>query len=137
MDDIQLLEHLYEQYPNPEFQVKVVGVLGVAAQNECVEMNKYITAFMIREITSPRPSVAIEIMDSIMEIFADGELFYDIPVFVEGRILEKLKELLPQLRKRVKGVDPGKEGDLRERGNDVLENFIEFLKYKENEAKQK
>ena len=86
-DTIQLLEDLYGRFPTAEFQVKVVGILGLAAQTESVQTNKYITTFMMREITSQSPLVVIEIMDSIMEIFADGEKVYDTPVFVEGQIL--------------------------------------------------
>jgi hypothetical protein len=136
-DDIQLLESLYGRYPTAEFQTKIVGILGWAAQTESIETNKYITAFMMREITSQAPLVVIEIMDSIMEIFADGENVYDIPVFVQGQVLAKLKESLPKLRKRIKGINSGNESELRERGDEVLENFVEFIKYKETEAKQR
>ena len=136
-DDIQLLESLYGRYPTAEFQAKIVGILGLAAQTESIETNKYITGFMMREIASQAPLVVIEIMDSIMEIFADGEKVYDIPVFVQGQVLAKLKELLPKLRKRIKGINLDKESELRERGEDVLENFVEFIKYKETEAKQR
>lgn len=136
-DDIQLLESLYGRYPTAEFQAKVVGILGIAAQTDSIEINKYITAFMMREITSQAPLVVIEIMDSIMEIFADGEIVYDIPVFVEGQVLTKLKQALPKLRKRIKNIDAGKETELRERGDDVLENLVEFIRYKETEAKDR
>ena len=70
-----------------------------------------------------------------MEIFSDGEKVYDIPVFVEGQVLAKLKQVLPQLRKRVKSINAEKETELRERADNVLENFVEFIKYKESEAK--
>jgi hypothetical protein len=134
-EDIQLLESLYGQYPSEEPQAKIMGILGLAAQTESVEANKYITAFMLREIRSPTKLVVVEIMDAIMEIFADGEKVYDIPVFVQGQVLLRLKEVLPQLRKRVKSIHPEKEPDLRERADGVLENFVEFIKYKEAEAK--
>jgi hypothetical protein len=137
LDTIQLLEDLYGRYPTAEFQAKVVGILGLAAQTESIETNKYITAFMMREITSQSPLVVVEIIDSIMEIFADGEKAYDTPVFVEGQILKKLKQVMPRLRKKMKSIDSNKESELRERADDVLENFVEFLKYKETEARQK
>jgi hypothetical protein len=89
---------------------------------------------MLREIKSSTQLVVIEIMDALMEIFADGEKGYDIPVFVQGQVLLKLKEVLPLLRKRVKSIHPEKEADLRERADEVLENFVEFMKYKEAEA---
>ena len=136
-DTIQLLEDLYGRYPTAEFQVKVVGILGLAAMTESIETNKYITAFMMRQIPSQAPWVVIEIMDSMMEIFADGEKVYNTPVFVEGQLLTKLKQLMPRLRKKMKSIDPKKESELRERADDVLENFVEFLKYKETEVKQK
>jgi hypothetical protein len=134
-DDVQLLESLYGRFPIVEFQVKIVGILGLAAQTESIETNKHITSFMMREITSQAPLVVIEITDSIMEIFADGENTYDVPVFVEGQVLGKLKQVLPQLRKRVKSISAEKETELRERADNVLENFVEFIKYKESEAK--
>lgn len=136
-DDIQLLESIYSRFPVAELQAKIVGILGLAAQGESVESNKYITAFMMREISSQSALVVVEIMDSIMEIFADGEKVYDTPVFVEGKLLGKLKQAMPQLRKRVKKIDANKESDLKERAEGVLENFQEFLKYKEVEARNK
>ena len=41
---------------------------------------------------------------------------------------------MPRLRKKMKSIDPKKESEQRERADDVLENFVEFLKYKETEA---
>lgn len=134
-EDIQLLESLYAQYPSAESQAKIMGILGLAAQTESVDSNKYITEFMLREIKSSSQLIVIEVMDALMEIFADGEKNYDIPVFVQGQVLLKLKEMLPLLRKRVKSIHPEKEPDLRERADGVLENFVEFIKYKEAEAK--
>ena len=134
-EDIQLLESLYGQFPSAEHQAKIMGILGLAAQTESVDANRYITEFMLREIKSSKQLVVIEIMDALMEIFADGEKGYDIPVFVQGQVLLKLKEVLPVLRKRVKSIHPEKEADLRERADEVLENFVEFMKYKEAEAK--
>ena len=135
-DDILLLEKFYKKYPT-EMQAKIVGVLGLAAQTEAIETNKHITAFLLKEMSSSAPLVVIEVMDAIMEIFADGERSYDTPVFVDGGILSKIKQSLLQLRKCVKRIDARTESDLRERGDEVLENFTHFLKYKETEAKQK
>lgn len=137
LDDVQNLEKIYAQFQSAETQVKVVGILGCAAQHESVEMNAYITKMLMREIKSQFPLVVIEVMDAIIEIFADGEKAYDAPVFVEGRLLPELKQLVPQLRKKMKSIDGRKETELRERGDEVLETFIQFLKYKEDEAKHR
>ena len=134
-EDIQLLENLYRQYPSADLQAKIIGILCLAAQTESIETTKYITAFIMREVTCPTPVVVVEIMDAIMEIFADGEKVYDIPVFVQGQVLLRLKDLLPQLKKRVKSIHPTKELDLRERADSVMENFVDFIKYKDAEAK--
>lgn len=136
-DDIQLLESLYGKYATAEFQAKIVGILGVAAETESIDANRYITTFLMKEITSQSSLVVVEVMDALMEIFSDGGKAYDAPVFVEGRLLSRIKQMMPQLKKRVKGIDATKESELRERADDVLENFIEFLKYKEAEVKQK
>jgi hypothetical protein len=135
-DDILLLEKLYGEYP-AELQAKIIGILGLAAQTEVIETNSHITAFLLKELRSQAQLVMIEVMDAIMEIFADEEREYDTPVFVNGGILSLLKSTVPQLRKRVKSIDARKETDLRERGDEVLTNFIEFLKYKETEAKER
>lgn len=134
-DDIQLLEKLYGQSTSTELQAEIVGILGVAAQFDSIETNRYITQFMMQQITSQKPSVVVEIIDALMEVFADGDKPYDKPVFVEGHLLPTLKQMLPKLRKLVKSVDSRKETGLRERAEEVLENFTEFLKYKEDEAK--
>jgi hypothetical protein len=135
-EDILLLEKLYAGY-QAELQAKVIGILGLAAQTAVVETNSRITAFLLKQLRSQAPLVMIEVMDAIIEMFADGEQVYDNPVFVNGGILSLLKPEVPQLRKRVKSIDSRKETDLRERGDEVLTNFIEFLKYKEAEAKEK
>ena len=134
-EDVRLLEELYSRFPTAEFQAKVIGILGTAAQAENIEINQHITTFFLREITSPKTLVVIEIMDAVMEIFADGEKAYDAPVFVKGKVLGQLKHVFPKLRKRIKGIDSNKEPELRERADDVLENFMEFIKYKENETR--
>jgi len=135
-DDIALLKELYNRFPAGEFQAKIVGILGIAAQFENVVTNQHITEFFLLEITSPTAVVVVEIMDALMEIFADGEKSYDAPVFVHGQVLGKLKQAFPRLRKRLKAIDPSKEPELRERADGVMENFTEFIKYKENEARQ-
>jgi hypothetical protein len=112
-----------------------VGILGIAGQTETIETNRQVTAFLLKVLSSSAPLVVIEVMDAMMEIFADGEKEYDIPVFVNGDVLSSLKQAVPRLRKRVKSIDSKKELDLRERGDEVLTNFIDFLKYKETEAK--
>lgn len=134
-DDIQLLEKLYGQSTSTELRTEIVGILGLAAQTDSIETNRYITNFLMQGITSQIPSVVIEIVDALMEIFANGDKVYDKPVFVEGQLLPTLKQMLPKLRKLIKSIDTRKEGELRERAEDVLENFTEFLKYKEDEAK--
>jgi hypothetical protein len=136
-DDVQLLEKLYTQSASIELKAKVIGILGLAAQTNSIETNQYITKFMIQGITSQIPLIVVEVIDALMEIFADGDTAYDKPVFVEGQLLLTLKQMLPKLRKLVKTIDSRKEPDLRERADDVLENFTEFLKYKEDEAKAK
>jgi len=133
-DDIRLLETLFMQCASPELQAKIVGLLGLAAQTESVEKCQYITAFMMRHIGDQHAVVVVEIMDEMMEIFADGEKAYDRPVFVEGNLLSALKQALPDLRKRIKSIDARKDPELRERADDVLSNFTDFLKYKGEEA---
>jgi hypothetical protein len=135
-DDTDLLEKLYGEYP-PEVQVKIIGVLGLAAQGNSVATTRQITAFVLKEETEAAPSVMIEIMDAIMEIFADGDREYDIPLFVEGGLLPHLKMALPRWRKRVRKIDGRKEPDLRDRCDETLANFADFLKYKESEARLK
>jgi hypothetical protein len=135
-EDIALLRELYGRFPAPEFQAKIIGILGIAAQFENVATNKRITEFFLLEITSPKAVVVVEIMDALIEIFADGEKSYDAPVFVQGQVLGHLKQVFSKLRKRVKAIDPNKEPELRERADGVVENFTEFIKYKENEARE-
>jgi hypothetical protein len=135
-DDIRLLENLYGQSNSPELQAKIVGLLGLAAQTESIETCQYITAFMMRNIGTQNAVVLVEIVDEVMEIFADGERIYDRPVFVEGNILSALKQVLPELKKRIRSINARKDPELRERADDVLANFTDFLKYKEQEGRE-
>jgi len=137
VDDVQNLESIYSHFPTAEIQAKIIGILGVAAQHESIEMNAHITKILMREIKSQFPLVVVEIMDAIIEIFADGEKSYDTPVFIQGGLLPQLKQLVPHLRKKIKSIDGRKETDLRERADEFFETFQQFLKYKENEAKHK
>jgi len=135
-DDIKLLGSVYDRSTSPELQAKIVGLLSLAALADSIETCQFIAAFMMRNISSQNGVVAVEIMDGLMEIFADGEKVYDRPVFVEGQMLSALKQALPDLKKRIKSIDTRKDPDLRDRADDVLSNFVDFLKYKEMEANQ-
>lgn len=135
-DDIRILGSVFDQSTSPELQAKVVGLLGLAALADSIETCQYIAAFMMRNISSQNGVVVVEIMDGLMDIFADEEKVYDRPVFVEGQMLSALKQALPDLKKRIKSIDARKDPDLRERADDVLANFVDFLKYKETEANQ-
>jgi hypothetical protein len=135
-DDIRLLENLYGQSTSPELQAKIVGLLGLAAQTNSIETCQYITAFMMRNIGTQNAVVLVEIVDEVMEIFADGEKIYDRPVFVEGNMLSALKQVLPDLKKRIRSINARKDPELRERADDVLANFTDFLKYKEQEGRE-
>ena len=99
--------------------------------------------------------IIAEALNAIFDIYADAAFDYDLPVFVEGGFLEKLKGLYPGLRVKVgilgvclrskailigfdtqvKALDKRRNREVRESADEALLNLRAFIHYKEKERK--
>jgi hypothetical protein len=75
----------------------------------------------------------IQAASAMIDIFSDEDSPWDVN-FRRGKWEITLKNAINNLRKAVRSIDRRKEGgtQLRDRGDDVLENMIAFVKYRRN-----
>ncbi|KAJ3089816.1 hypothetical protein HK102_005450 [Quaeritorhiza haematococci] len=121
-------------------KVKCVASLGIIARRQGhIEANKVIGSLLMTILgdLSTGVEVVSEILNALFDIYADEAFDYDGPVFVQGNFLDRLKELYPTLRAKVKSTDKRKNRDVRERADEALMNLRAFIQYKEGEAKAK
>lgn len=137
-----------------EFILAALGFLGTAAPRlSNVAVIKSISDFMLSlmdgftssefvanaQIHSEQSSNAIEIvvesLDLFFDIFADAEYAYDLPIFVEGEYLGKLRKLEPQVKEMYKKIDKKKEPHVKATAEDAWQNLTRFIQYKESERR--
>lgn len=53
---------------------------------------------------STKPSVMIEALNLIFDVYSDYVFDYDLPVFVQGNFLNGLKQILSSVRSTVKFI---------------------------------
>ncbi|RKO89752.1 hypothetical protein BDK51DRAFT_33195, partial [Blyttiomyces helicus] len=119
-------------------KVKCVGVLGLLAKVQGhVEINKTIGVFLVNLLeTTSSVEIISEALNALYDVYADAAFDYDLPVFVQGGFLAKLKELLPPIKAKIKGLDKRRARAVRERGEEALLNLRAFIQYKEKERKR-
>ncbi|KAI9262021.1 armadillo-type protein [Sporodiniella umbellata] len=140
--DVQALCGSYDQMAfDSSIRVKIVGCLGPMAMRQGdIETNKTIGIFimnLIQNATQQRkePSVLVEALNFMYDVYSDCEFDYDFPVFVQGGFLKALNKLPSPVRAMVKAIDGRKNHDLRERGDEALLNLKAFIQYKKTEQR--
>ncbi|CAO3653544.1 unnamed protein product [Mucor hiemalis] len=136
--DVGALCGTYEMIPLESMRIKIVGALGpIAIRQGDVFTNKNIGVFIMTLLNdkTTKPSVVVEALNFIYDVYSDAEFDYDSPVFVQGGFLNNLKQLFSSVRSMVKSIDRRKNFDLRMRGDEALDNLNAFIKYKKNELK--
>lgn len=132
---------LYHSSLDADIQVKIVGVLGALANNSRnIEHNRSIGTFLITIVLSlPRsdPDAAIESLNALFDIYADGESAYDGSVFVQGHFLAHLRDSLPKVKAMKRTIDRRTSRALWSRADEVVENLENFIEYKQGEASQR
>ncbi|KAL1923083.1 uncharacterized protein VTP21DRAFT_9459 [Calcarisporiella thermophila] len=123
-------------------QARIIGTLGVIARRQGqIETNKMIGQLLLRIVHelppngTTSPECAIEALNAIYDVYGDAEYDYDLPVFVEGRFLDALRNSVLPVRAMMKSIDRRKQNELRLRADEALMNLRAFIKYKENERK--
>ncbi|KAG0325786.1 hypothetical protein BGZ99_000163 [Dissophora globulifera] len=135
---IPALMGAYSSTTSDSMRVKSIGCLGVIARRQgAIETNKVIGEFLIKLLkNNPSTEACVEALNAIFDIYADGDFDYDLPVYVQGNFNEELKGMIKMARFMVRNIDRRKNRDLRNRGDEVVLNLVEFVKYKEKERRQ-
>lgn len=137
-----------------EFILAALGLLGTAAPRlSNVAVIKSISDFILSlmdgftssdfvanaQIDSEQRSnaneIVVESLDLFFDLFADAEFAYDLPIFVEGGYLSKLRKLEPQVKEMYKRIDKKKEPHVKATAEDAWQNLTRFIQYKESERR--
>lgn len=114
--------------------VKCLGVLGRLALHPApTPLNRSIGIFLLTSLPSAGPAETIEILNQLFDIYADKEYAYDEEVFWKDGFLGHLEAAEKGVRKIVKSIDGRKYRELRQRGDEVVQNLGRFLRYKKKE----
>ncbi|KAI9343018.1 armadillo-type protein [Pilaira anomala] len=138
--DVGALCGTYEMIPRESMRIKIVGCLGpIAMRLGDINTNKVIGIFIMNLLNdkTTKPSVVIEALNLLFDVYSDASFDYDLPVFVQGAFLNNLKQVLSSIRSMVKSIDRRKNFDLRIRGDEALDNLNAFIKYKKNERNRR
>lgn len=126
-----------------ELRTRCISILNNLAQlpNQDVVINKKIGEWILETIntateSSTNDDVAIDtILDltqSIFEVYANPDSFFDKPNFVDGNFLPIIKDtILPQLKNKFKFVDKNKTPELKERCTECYNVLSSFVQYRE------
>lgn len=73
----------------------------------------------------------IQAVSALIDIYSDETFPYDVN-FQHGKYLECLVNSVEGVRKAIKAIDKRKDGgrDLRRRGDEIMGNLLEFIKYR-------
>ncbi|GAA5982299.1 hypothetical protein JCM11641_002000 [Rhodosporidiobolus odoratus] len=123
-------------------RVRVLGALGWLGRrnNVPVEENKQIGLFLLSLLptapsqpnpsTASTPEILLQAIDSFIDLYADEEREYDVPVFREVGMLVELEGRIGGVRAAIKKIDRNKFPDLRSRADGALENLVAFVGYR-------
>lgn len=74
-----------------------------------------------------------ELLNSIYDVYGDGDYSYDLPVFVSSNYLKSLEALSLKIATKVKAVDRRTQRFVRDRGDETVLNLSSFIAYKKQE----
>lgn len=83
------------------------------------------------------PDILLEAIDSFIDLYADEERDYDVPVFRQGGMLEELDRSVQGVRAAVKKIDKSKFPELRARADGAVNNLAAFVQYRKDILKAK
>lgn len=119
------------------YSAKAIGFLSVVAMGQKnLEVTKVITEFLVKLLQSVSelpPATMSDALNAIFDIYGDKEYFYDEELFVRGKLLDFLVQILPAVRKVTKKVNKKTQGQLREVCDQATINLARFIDYKRKE----
>lgn len=73
----------------------------------------------------------IQAASALIDIYSDETLSYDVN-FLQNKYLERLIDSVEGVRRAVKVIDRRRDGgkELKQRGDEVRDNLVEFIKYR-------
>ncbi|GEM06630.1 proteophosphoglycan ppg4 [Rhodotorula toruloides] len=133
-------------------RVRTLGALGEIGRRADVreQENAQIGRFMLSLLPTSRavvvtgtippkvastPDILLQAIDSFIDLYADEDRSYDIPVFRQGQMLEDLDRSVQGVRAAIKKVDRNKFPELRARADGALENLAAFIQYRKDVVK--
>ncbi|BGP30940.1 hypothetical protein JCM10296v2_002702 [Rhodotorula toruloides] len=134
-------------------RVRTLGALGeIGRRAEVPEQeNARIGRFMLSLLPTSRaavvtgtvpptvastPDILLQAIDSFIDLYADEDRSYDVPVFRQGQMLEDLDRSVQGVRAAIKKVDRNKFPELRARADGAMENLVAFVQYRKDVVKQ-
>jgi len=89
---------------------------------------------LLTSLPSTPAADAVETLNQLFDIYADGDYEYDEAVFRAGGFLKHLEEVVSKAKKMAKSVDKRRFPDLREAADDAVANLGRFIRYKKDES---
>ena len=88
---------------------------------------------MSEDANSAMAEPLLQAASALIDIYSDENMPYDVN-FRNGNFLNTLSSRIPGVRKAVKSIDARKDGGraLKGRGEEVLENLVAFVEYRQN-----
>ncbi|GAA5900210.1 hypothetical protein JCM6882_002275 [Rhodosporidiobolus microsporus] len=134
-------------------RVRTLGALGWLGRRRGVPVdeNRQVGAFLLQLVPLPAaqaqaqaagqvagtPDILLQAIDSFIDLYADEEREYDVPVFREGGMLEELEARVGGVRAAIKKIDRNKFPELRSRADGALENLVAFVGYRKEVVRPK
>lgn len=119
------------------YSAKAIGFLSVIAMGQSnIEITKAITEFLVKILQSVSelpPATMSDALNAIFDIYGDKDYSYDQELFVNGKLLDFLVQILPAARKVTKKVNKKTHGQLREVCDQATINLARFIDYKRKE----
>lgn len=142
----ETVSQLYPAEEATQHYTKLIGFFACLAKHQSpnrLEITRRVAEYYLTILsvvsTSPKPingiteETAIDTLDAIFDVFGDGEFSYDEPVYVQDKINDKLKKLLPQLRNKFKRISKVTRYILRQRAIESTMTLASFIDYKTSE----
>ncbi|KAK4053545.1 hypothetical protein OIV83_001713 [Microbotryomycetes sp. JL201] len=144
---VSLFSHPFASIATPageSIRVRIVGALGwigrrsgvPVAENEAI--GSFLLSVMPRDKAASTFNLTIEVLlqvvDSFIDLYSDEESAWDQAVFRAKQFLPALQSVVPGTRAAVRKVDRKRFPELRHRADGVLENLVEFVKYRHGVA---
>lgn len=151
LNNTQYTESIITEFNNVrevELRTRCINILNNVAQlpNQDLSVNKRIGEWILETINAATKNAdgnnnedenlsienIVELTQSIFEIYANPDSFFDKTNFIDGNFLPIIRDsILPQLKNKFKFVDKNKTPELKERCTECYNILTSFVQYRE------